>query len=155
MADKFLNINIVNAGVSVITPMKISNISSITSAVATNVPTFTITYGDGGTVALVGPTAGAAASGNYSPITVAQRAAVIRSLWQQVIKGVATPWNLPVLPGANRAWDQTVSPQPQVPVVPQEQGVANPALSAKVAIQLVGGEQTGAATGTFNFVSVG
>ena len=113
MADKFLNINIVNAGVSVITPMKISNISSITSAVATNVPTFTITYGDGGTVALVGPTAGGAASGNYSPITVAQRAAVIRSLWQQVIKGVATPWNLPVLPGANRAWDQTVSPQPK------------------------------------------
>ena len=156
MADKFLNINIVSAGVSVITPMKISNISGITSAVAGgNVPTFTITYGDGGTVALVGPTAGAAASGNYSPITVAQRAAVIRGLWQQVIAGIATPWNLPVLPGANRAWDQTVSPQPQVPVVPAGQGAANPALSAKVSIQLVGGETAGAATGIFNFVSVG
>ena len=156
MADKFLNINIVSAGVSVITPMKISNISGITSAVAGgNIPTFTITYGDGGTVALVGPTAGGAASGNYSPITDVQRAAVIRGLWQQVIAGIATPWNLPVLPGANRAWDQTVSPQPQVPVVPQGQGVANPALSAKVAIQLVGGETAGAATGTFNFVSVG
>ena len=155
MADKFLNINIVSAGVSVITPMKISNISGITSAVAVNVPTFTITYGDGGTVALVGPTAGAAASGNFSPISVVQRAAVIRSLWQQVIKGIATPWNLPVLPGANRAWDQTVSPQPQVPVVPQGQGPANPALSAKVATQLLGGETAGAVTGTFSFVSVG
>ena len=120
-----------------ITPMKISNISSITSAVAGgNVPTFTITYGDGGTVALVGPTAGAAASGDYSPITLVQRSAVIRSLWQQVIAGIATPWNLPVLPGANRAWDQTVSP-----AAPQAVGTT---IGAKTSSQLLGRNNAGA-----------
>ena len=34
----------------------------------------------------------------------------LRGLWQQVIAGVATPWNLPIIPSPDTAWDFTVAP---------------------------------------------
>ena len=101
MADKFLNVNV--SGVN--TPLKISNISTIAVNAAGTITT--ITYSDGGTAIINIAAAGAA---SFPPSTAPQRAAWLRGLWQQVISGVATPWNLPIIPSPDVAWDFTVAP---------------------------------------------
>ena len=101
MADKFLNVNV--SGVN--TPLKISNISTI--AVNGAGTATTITYSDGGTAVI---NIAAAAAASFPPSTAPQRAAWLRGLWQQVISGVATPWNLPIIPSPDTAWDFTVAP---------------------------------------------
>ena len=101
MADKFLNVNV--SGVN--TPLKISNISTIAVNVAGTATT--ITYSDGGTAVI---NIAAAAATSFPPSSTAQQAAWLRGLWQQVIAGVATPWNLPIIPSPDTAWDFTVAP---------------------------------------------
>jgi hypothetical protein len=101
MADKFLNVNV--GGVN--TPLKISNVSTI--AVNGAGTATTITYSDGGTAIISIAAAGAA---SFPPSTAPQQAAWLRALWQQVIAGVATPWNLPIIPSPDTAWDFTVAP---------------------------------------------
>ena len=101
MADKFLNVNV--SGVN--TPLKISNISTI--AVNGAGTATTITYSDGGTAVI---NIAAADATNRPPSTAPQQAAWLRGLWQQVIAGVATPWNLPIIPSPDTAWDFTVAP---------------------------------------------
>jgi len=101
MADKFLNVNV--SGVN--TPLKISNISTIAVNAAGTITT--ITYSDGGTAQI---NIAAAAAASFPPSSVAQKAAWLRGLWQQVIAGVATPWNLPIIPSPDVAWDFTVAP---------------------------------------------
>ena len=101
MADKFLNVNV--GGVN--TPLKISNVSTI--AVNGAGTATTITYSDGGTAVISIAAAGAA---SFPPSTAPQQAAWLRGLWQQVISGVATPWNLPIIPSPDTAWDFTVAP---------------------------------------------
>ena len=101
MADKFLNVNV--SGVN--TPLKISNISTI--AVNAAGTATTITYSDGGTAVI---NIAAAAATSFPPSSAPQQAAWLRGLWQQVIAGVATPWNLPIIPSPDTAWDFTVAP---------------------------------------------
>lgn len=101
MADKFLNVNV--SGVN--TPLKISNISTI--AVNGAGTATTITYSDGGTAVI---NIAAAAATSFPPSSAPQQAAWLRGLWQQVIAGVATPWNLPIIPSPDVAWDFTVAP---------------------------------------------
>ena len=101
MADKFLNVNV--SGVN--TPLKISNISTI--AVNGAGTATTITYSDGGTAVI---NIAAAAAASFPPSSAPQQAAWLRGLWQQVIAGVATPWNLPIIPSPDVAWDFTVAP---------------------------------------------
>ena len=105
MADKFLNVNV--SGVN--TPLKISNVSTI--AVNGAGTATTITYSDGGTAVISIAAAGAA---SFPPSTAPQQAAWLRALWQQVIAGVATPWNLPVLPSPSESWDMSTSPAASV-----------------------------------------
>jgi len=120
MADKFLNMNV--SGVS--TPLKISNVSTI--AVNGAGTATTITYADGGTAVI---NIAAAAAASFPPSTAGQQAAWLRGLWQQVIEGVATPWNQPILPGASEMWNFTVSPTAQL---------VGAAFSAKQATALLG-----------------
>ena len=101
MADKFLNVNV--SGVN--TPLKISNISTIAVNAAGRATT--ITYSDGGTAVI---NIAAAAATSFPPSSAPQQAAWLRGLWQQVIAGVATPWNLPIIPSPDTAWDFTVAP---------------------------------------------
>ena len=101
MADKFLNVNV--SGVN--TPLKISNISTI--AVNAAGTATTITYSDGGTAVI---NIAAADATSFPPSSAPQQAAWLRGLWQQVIAGVATPWNLPIIPSPDTAWDFTVAP---------------------------------------------
>lgn len=101
MADKFLNVDVSG----VLTPLKISNVATI--AVNGAGTATTITYGDGGTAVINIAAAGAA---SFPPSTAGQKAAWKRGLWEQIIKGVAQPWNMPMVPGENVAWDFTASP---------------------------------------------
>ena len=131
MADKFLNVNV--SGVN--TPLKISNISTI--AVNGAGTATTITYSDGGTAVISIAAAGAA---SFPPSTAPQQAAWLRALWQQVIAGVATPWNLPIIPSPDTAWDFTVAPAAPQASQYVTQG-ATPAVNsmiAKVGTALIG-----------------
>ena len=110
MADKFLNITLSSG---IVTPLKISDVATI---VASDVGSgaalqtrFVITYGNGGTATLLSQARGSS-NAVFIPSATAQKAAFVRALWEQVIEGVATPWNLPVLPGTSDSWDMTTSP---------------------------------------------
>jgi hypothetical protein len=131
MADKFLNVSV--GGVN--TPLKISNVSTI--AVNGAGTATTITYSDGGTAIISIAAAGAA---SFPPSTAPQQAAWLRALWQQVIAGVATPWNLPIIPSPDAAWDFTVAPAAPQASQYVTQG-ATPAVNsmiAKVGTALIG-----------------
>ena len=115
---KYININTTLTGV---TPLRISDVATIASANAgagaANASTFTLTYTDGGTAIIATQPIGAAGATNRSiPTTAAQRAAVVRALWQQVIKGVAQPWNLPMVGGEDAVYGFTTSPSAPQPV---------------------------------------
>ena len=115
---KYININTTLTGV---TPLRISDVATIASANAgagaANASTFTLTYTDGGTAVIATQPIGAAGATNRSiPTTAAQRAAVVRALWQQVIKGVAQPWNLPMVGGEDAVYGFTTSPSAPQPV---------------------------------------
>tara|TARA_R110000751_G_scaffold15006_1_gene48625 strand:- start:41 stop:454 length:414 start_codon:yes stop_codon:yes gene_type:complete len=120
MADKFLNMNV--SGVA--TPLKISNVSTITVNGAGTATT--ITYSDGGTATV---NIAAAAAASFPPSSAIQQAAWLRGLWQVVIEGVATPWNQPMIPGTSEMWNFTVSPTAQL---------VGAAFSAKQATALLG-----------------
>ena len=131
MADKFLNVNV--GGVN--TPLKISNVSTIAVNGAGTITT--ITYSDGGAAIINIAAAGAA---SFPPSTAPQQAAWLRGLWQQVISGVATPWNLPIIPSPDTAWDFTVAPAAPQASQYVTQG-ATPTLNsmiAKVGTALIG-----------------
>ena len=123
---KYLNIALSTGAV---TPLKISDVSTITVTGGDN---FTLTYSDGGTAVLTSQAPGAAV---FTADNAATQAPVIRALWEQIIKGVATPWNLPVIGGPS-GWDQTVSP-----AAPQAQGATQ---AAKTSSQLLGRNNAGA-----------
>ena len=111
MADKFLNMTLSSG---IVTPLKISDVATIVAgadigAGATLQVRFVITYGNGGTATLLSQVRGGA-DAVFIPSTAAQKTAFIRGLWEQVIEGVATPWNLPVLPGTSDSWDMMTSP---------------------------------------------
>ena len=111
MADKFLNITLSSG---IVTPLKISDVATIVAGAdagsgATLQVKFVITYGNGGTATILSQARGSA-NAVFIPSTAAQKTAFIRGLWEQVIEGVATPWNLPVLPGTSDSWDMTTSP---------------------------------------------
>ena len=111
MADKFLNMALSSG---IVTPLKISDVATIKAgadvgANATLQVQFIITYGNGGTATILSQARGGANT-VFIPSTAAQKTAFIRGLWEQVIEGVATPWNLPVLPGTSDSWDMTTSP---------------------------------------------
>ena len=111
MADKFLNITLSSG---IVTPLKISDVATIKAGanVGSNDTLqvqFVITYGNGGTATILSQARGSA-NAVFIPSTAAQKTAFIRGLWEQVIEGVATPWNLPVLPGTSDSWDMTTSP---------------------------------------------
>ena len=115
MADKFLNMALSSG---VVTPLKISDVATIVSAADigtgdTLQVVFTITYANGGVATLTSQARGAA-DAVFIPSTVAQKAAFIRGLWEQIINGVATPWNLPVLPSPSESWDMSTSPAASV-----------------------------------------
>ena len=111
MADKFLNMTLSSG---IVTPLKISDVATIKAGanVGSNDTLqvqFVITYGNGGTATILSQARGGA-NAVFIPSTAAQKTAFIRGLWEQVIEGVATPWNLPVLPGTSDSWDMTTSP---------------------------------------------
>ena len=68
--------------------------------------------------------------GSGSP-TAAQTVNIIKGFWDAIIASIAQPWNLPVFPSPVQVWGQTYLPASQAQVIPQGQGAANPALSAK------------------------
>ena len=123
---KYLNIALSTGAV---TPLKISDVSTIT---VTGGDDFTLTYSDGGAAVLTSQAPGAAV---FTADDTTTQAAVIRALWEQIIKGVATPWNLPIIGGPS-GWDQTVSP-----IAPQAQGATQ---AAKTSSQLLGRNNAGA-----------
>ena len=115
MADKFLNIALSSG---IVSPLKISDVATIVAgadvgAGATLQVQFVITYGNGGTATLLSQELGAA-DAVFIPSTAAQKTAFIRGIWEQIIDGVATPWNLPVLPSPSESWDMTTSPAASV-----------------------------------------
>jgi hypothetical protein len=115
MADKFLNMAL---STGVVTPLKISDVATIVAgadvgAGATLQVQFVITYGNGGTATLLSQVLGAA-DAVFIPSTAAQKTAFIRGVWEQIIDGVATPWNLPVLPSPSESWDMSTSPAASV-----------------------------------------
>ena len=125
MADKFLNVDV--SGVQ--TPLKISNVATI--AVNGAGTATTITYGDGGTAVL---NIAAASASSFPPSTAGQQAAWKRGLWEQIIKGVAQPWNMPMVPGENVTWDFTASPDaPQASSYLKPSELVNQADTAKFA----------------------
>ena len=93
---KYLNMNV--SGVQ--TPLKISDVVTITvnaagtATVLTDAGTGTATINIAAAGATVRP-----------PSSVTQRALWLRGLWEQVVKGVAQPWNLPMVPSESVAWD--------------------------------------------------
>ena len=98
---KYLNVNV--SGVQ--TPLKISDVMTIvanTAATAT-----VITYAGSGQTTI---NIAAATATSRPPSTDVQKALWIRALWEQVIKGVARPWNLPMVPSESVTWDFTASP---------------------------------------------
>ena len=133
---KYLNIALSTGAV---TPLKISDVSTITVTGGDN---FTLTYSDGGTAVLTSQAPGAAV---FTADDDTTQAAVIRALWEQIIKGVATPWNLPVIGGPS-GWDQTVSP-----AAPQVQGATQ---AAKTSSQLLGRNNAGASGVLSPFLSI-
>ena len=133
---KYLNIALSTGAV---TPLKISDVSTITVTGGDN---FTLTYSDGGTAVLTSQAPGAAV---FTADNAATQAPVIRALWEQIIKGVATPWNLPVIGGPS-GWDQTVSP-----AAPQAQGATQ---AAKTSSQLLGRNNAGASGVLSPFLSI-
>ena len=98
---KYLNVDV--SGVQ--TPLKISDVATIVVNAAGT--TTTITYDNGGTSVLA---IAAASATSRPPSTAGQRAAWVRGLWQQVIAGVAQPWNMPMVPGESEVWDFSASP---------------------------------------------
>ena len=98
---KYLNMNV--SGVQ--TPLKISDVVTITVA-ATGLTTV-LTYAGSGTATI---NIGAATATSRPPSTPTQRALWVRGLWEQVIKGVSQPWNLPMVPSESVTWDFTSSP---------------------------------------------
>ena len=148
--EKFLNINLAGT----ITPIRIDSVATVAcpTPAADAVTVVTITYTGGGQVVLrtAVPTA---TTGTIE--TDAQAATLVRGFWEQIVAGAGTPWNMPVIPAMGRAWDQTVGPAaPAVPVVPQGQGAANPALSAKVSVQITGRELVAGGTALVPLVFV-
>ena len=135
---KYLNMNV--SGVQ--TPLKISDVVTITVN-ATGLATV-LTYAGSGTATINIATAGAA---SFPPSSIPQRAAWLRGLWEQVVKGVAQPWNLPMVPSESVAWDFTSSPSaPVAPAAGARSYIsqsANPAGSASFA-----GKQSVALLGT-------
>ena len=102
---KYLNMNV--SGVQ--TPLKISDVVTITVA-ATGLTTV-LTYAGSGTATI---NIGAATATSRPPSTPTQRALWVRGLWEQVIKGVSQPWNLPMVPSESVTWDFTASPSAAV-----------------------------------------
>ena len=135
---KYLNIAL---STGVVTPLKISDVSTIAITATFGL---LITYSDGGTATLATQAVGAT---TFRADQDATTAALIRAMWEQVIKGVATPWNLPVIGGPS-GWDMTVSP-----AAPQAQGAT---LAAKTSTRLLGrSNAAGNPTGTLSqFVSI-
>tara|TARA_R100000908_G_scaffold14719_1_gene5514 strand:- start:187 stop:666 length:480 start_codon:yes stop_codon:yes gene_type:complete len=110
MADKFLNVKLSDGTV---TPMKISNVSTIAFAADsgsgnTLQTNCVVTYADGGSVTIKSQARGGA-DAVFIPSTAGQKSEFVRALWQLCIEGVATPWNLPVIGGVD-GWDYTVEP---------------------------------------------
>ncbi len=135
---KYLNINTTLTGV---TPLRISDVATIASANAgagaANASTFTLTYTDGGTAVITTQPIGAAGATNRSiPTTAAQRAAVVRALWQQVIAGISQPWNLPMVGGEDHVYRFTTSPSASQP--------ATGSLASKSSSALLGTDAAGA-----------
>ena len=110
MADKFLNVKLSDGTV---TPLKISNVSTIAFAADsgsgnTLQTNCVVTYADGGTATIKSQQRGGA-DAVFIPSAAGQKSEFVRALWQLVIEGVATPWNLPVI-GGEDGWDYTVEP---------------------------------------------
>ena len=120
---KYLNMDV--SGVQ--TPLKISHVATI--AVNGAGTATTITYDNGGTSVINIAAAGAA---SFPPSTAGQKAAWTRGLWEQVIAGVGQPWNQPMVPSANVAWDFTASPSaPQPSAYLKPSALADQASTAK------------------------
>lgn len=130
--QKFLNINLVVGANTTITPVRVDSIATIACPVpaADAITIVTITYTGGGQVVLR-TNAPTALIGTIE--TAAQAATLIRGFWEQAVVAASTPWNLPVLPGMGRAWDQTVSPA-------TPQAATGVALSAKTSTEITGRE---------------
>lgn len=146
MADKFLNVKLSDGTV---TPMKISNVSTIAFAADsgsgnTLQTNCVVTYADGGSVTVKSQARGGA-DAVFIPSTAGQKSEFVRALWQLCIEGVATPWNLPVIGGPS-GWDQTVSP-----AAPQAQGATQ---AAKTSSQLLGRNNAGASGVLSPFLSI-
>ena len=135
---KYLNMNV--SGVQ--TPLKISDVVTITVNAAGTATV--LTYAGTGTATINIAAAGATVR---PPSSVTQRALWLRGLWEQVVKGVAQPWNLPMVPSESVAWDFTSSPSaPVAPAAGARSYIsqsANPAGSASFA-----GKQSVALLGT-------
>ena len=126
--EKFLNINLAGT----ITPIRIDSVATVAcpTPAADAITVVTITYTGGGQVVLrtAVPTA---TTGTIE--TAAQAATLVRGFWEQIVAGAGTPWNMPVIPGMGRAWDQTVSPA-------TPQAATGVALSAKTSTEITGRE---------------
>ena len=139
---KYLNMNV--SGVQ--TPLKISDVATI--AVNGAGTATTITYDNGGTAVI---NIAAARGVSFPPSTAGQKAAWTRGLWQQVIAGVGQPWNQPMVPSANVAWDFTAEP-----AAPQaSQYVAQSALAGQAQTATFQAKQSVALLGTGAAAAVG
>jgi|TARA_R110002124_G_C8595054_1_gene483719 hypothetical protein len=142
---KYLNVDV--SGVQ--TPLKISDVATIVVNAAGT--TTTITYDNGGTSVLA---IAAASATSRPPSTAGQRAAWVRGLWQQVIAGVAQPWNMPMVPGESEVWDFSASPAAPVASQYVQQGAlstqaSTSTLGTKSSAQLLG---TGTGAGALGIV---
>jgi len=140
--QKFLNINLAGT----ITPIRIDSVATVVCPTpgADAITIVTITYTGGGQVVLrtAIPTA---ITGTIE--TDAQAATLVRGFWEQIVAGAGTPWNMPVIPGMGRAWDQTVSPA-------TPQAATGVALSAKSSIEITGRELAAGGTALMPLVFV-
>tara|TARA_R100000935_G_scaffold28139_1_gene48450 strand:- start:47 stop:550 length:504 start_codon:yes stop_codon:yes gene_type:complete len=156
MADKFLNMALSSG---IVTPLKISDVATIVAGADVGAGNtlqvqFTVTYANGGVATLLSQARGAA-NAVFIPSTTAQKTSFIRGLWEQIIEGVSTPWNLPVLPNPSDSWDMTSSPAASVvPAAGARSYIsqsANPAGSAsfasKQSVALLGTGSTAGALG--------
>ena len=139
MADKFLNMALSSG---IVTPLKISDVATIVAGADVGAGNtlqvqFLVTYANGGVATLLSQVRGAA-NAVFLPSTDAQKTAFVRALWEQVIKGVATPWNLPIIGGAS-GFDMTTSP-----ATPQ---AVTGTLASKSSTQLLGTGSTAGAAG--------
>lgn len=108
--EKFLNIKLSDGSV---TPVRISGISVIKFAADvgsgnTLQTDLRINYVDGGAVKILSQVRGGA-DAQYIPSAAGQKTEFVRALYQKVIEGLSTPWNLPVI-GGDDGWDYTVEP---------------------------------------------